>query len=45
MIQTQRTGNQLSLTWSQGDIPVGSTIFQSRSAEGDASKKTVTSSR
>lgn len=39
MIQTQRTGNQLSLTWSQGDIPVGSTIFQSRSAEGDASKK------
>ncbi|MBC1499471.1 tyrosine-protein phosphatase [Listeria weihenstephanensis] len=39
MIETQRTGNQLALTWSVGDIPMGSTIFESRSLQPEASKK------
>nr|WP_220132214.1 tyrosine-protein phosphatase [Listeria rustica] len=39
MIQVQRTGTQLSLTWSPGDIPAGSIIYQSHTVEPSASKK------
>ncbi|MBC6314934.1 tyrosine-protein phosphatase [Listeria grandensis] len=39
MIQTERTGNQLALTWALDDIPAGSVIYQSHSLQPSASKK------
>lgn len=39
MIQTNRHGNQLTLTWSPTDILAGSIIFQSNTAAPTSSKK------
>lgn len=39
MIQTNRHGNQLTLTWSPTDILAGSIIFQSNTATSTSSKK------
>nr|WP_241434159.1 hypothetical protein [Listeria riparia] len=42
MIQTNRHGNQLTLTWSPTDILAGSIIFQSNTAAPTSSKKKIT---
>ncbi|MBC1918182.1 tyrosine-protein phosphatase [Listeria booriae] len=39
MIQTNRHGNQLTLTWSPTDILAGTIIFQSNTASSTSSKK------